>query len=204
MALTRRQFLKRSGAASAAALLGPSLFNNPFLRRALADTIGDRYFVVIFLDGGNDGLNTVVPVNDGGGALRTAYEVARLTGTGGLRLTPADLGSTLVGVDPNTGAQLALHPGFASLKTLYDAGKVAVVQGCGYPSYSLSHDESRHIWMSGDPRTNGGAAGWVGKHLAANYVGSDIPAVSVSDGVAGELRQSTTSVLAVRRLVDLG
>ena len=67
MAITRRQFLKRSSAVSAAALLGPGLFANPFLRRALADTIGDRYFLVIFLDGGNDGLNTVVPVTDGGG-----------------------------------------------------------------------------------------------------------------------------------------
>lgn len=203
MALTRRQFLKRSSAASAAALLGPSLFGNPFIRRAMAETIGDRYLVVIFLDGGNDGLNTVVPVDDGGGSLRTAYEVARLAGTGGLRLTPGDLGGTLLGTDPNTGAQLGLHPGLASFKTLYDLGKLAVVQGCGYPNYSLSHDESRNIWMSGDPGTNGGAAGWVGKHLAGNYIGSDIPGVCVSDGVAGELRQGTTSVLAVRRLRDL-
>jgi uncharacterized protein (DUF1501 family) len=203
MAITRRQFLKRSSAASAAALLGPSLFSNPLIRRAMAETIGDRYLVVIFLDGGNDGLNTVVPVDDGGGSLRTAYEIARLAGTGGLRLTPADLAATLVGTDPNTGAQLALHPGFGGFKALYDLGKLGIIQGCGYPDYSLSHDESRAIWMAGDPSTNGGAAGWVGKHLAGNYIGSDIPAVSVSDGVAGELRQGTTSVLAVRRLRDL-
>jgi uncharacterized protein (DUF1501 family) len=204
MAITRRQFLKRSGAVSAAALLGPNLFSNPFIRRAFAETIGDRYLVVIFLDGGNDGLNTVVPVDDGGGSLRTAYEVARLAGTGGLRLTPSDLAATLIGTDPNTGAQLALHPGFGGFKALYDLGKLAVIQGCGYPNYSLSHDESRAIWMAGDPSTPGGAPGWVGKHLAANYIGSDIPAVSISDRVAGELRQGTTSVLAVRRLRDLG
>ncbi|TMA80295.1 MAG: DUF1501 domain-containing protein [Deltaproteobacteria bacterium] len=204
MAITRRQFLKRSGAVSAAALLGPSLFTNPFVRRALADTIGDRYLVVLFLDGGNDGLNTVVPVDDGGGSLRTAYEAARLTGTGGLRLTPSDLGTTLIGADPNTGSQLGLHPGCTGFKQLYDAGKLAVIQGCGYPDYSLSHDQSRAIWMAGDPSTPGGAAGWVGKHLAANYVGSEIPAVCISDRIAGELRQSTTSVLAVGRLRDLG
>ncbi len=204
MAITRRQFLKRSGAVSAAALLGPGLFGNPFVRRALADTIGDRYLLVIFLDGGNDGLNTVVPATDGGGSLRTAYEAARVTGAGGLRLTPSDLASTLIGTDP-TGAQLALHPGFGGLKQLYDLGQVAVIQGCGYPNYSLSHDEARHIWMAGDPNNlAGGGAGWVGRHLAANYVGSEIPAVSISDGVAGELRQGTTSVLAVRRLRDLG
>jgi uncharacterized protein (DUF1501 family) len=203
MALTRRQFLKRSSVVSAGALLGPGLFGNPFVRRAFAETIGDRYLVVIFLDGGNDGLNTVIPVDDGGGSLRTAYEAARLTGVGGLRITPADVGATLIGTDPNTGAQLALHPGFGGFKSLYDAGKLAVIQGCGYPEYSLSHDESRDIWMAGDPSTTGGAPGWVGKHLATNYLGNDIPAVSVSDGVAGELRQGTTSVLAVRRLRDL-
>ena len=65
MAITRRQFLKRSGLVTAGMTLGPGLFANPFVRRALADTIGDRYFVVIFLDGGNDGQNTVVPVDNG-------------------------------------------------------------------------------------------------------------------------------------------
>ena len=205
MAITRRQFLKRSSAVSAAALLGPGLFTNPFVRRAFADTIGDRYLVVLFLDGGNDGLNTVVPVDDGGGSLRTAYEVARLTGTGGLRLTPADLAGTLIGTDPNTGAQLALHPGFATgFKPLYDLGKLAVIQGCGYPNYSLSHDESRAIWRAGDPGTNGGAPGWVGKHLAANYVGNEIPGVCIGDSVTGDFRQGTTSVLSVGRVRDLG
>src|SRR6185295_12965555 len=145
MALTRRQFLKRSGAAAAAGLLGPSLFANPFVRRALAETMGDRYFVVLYLDGGNDGLNTVVPVDDGGGSLRTAYEVARKTGVGGLQLSPTDLATTLIGTDPNTGGQLALHPGLTDLKTLYDAGQVAVIQGCGYPEYNLSHEQSRSI-----------------------------------------------------------
>ena len=205
MAITRRQFLKRSSAVSAAALLGPSLFSNPFVRRALADTIGDRYLVVLFLDGGNDGLNTVVPVTDGGGALRTAYEVARVTGTGGLQLTPTDLGSTLIGTDPNTGAQLALHPGFATgFKPLYDAGKIAVIQGCGYPDYSLSHDQARSIWRAGDPKTSGSAPGWVGRHLALNYAGNEIPGVCIGDGIAGEFRQSTTSVISVGRLRDLG
>ncbi len=60
---------------------------------------------------GNDGLNTVVPT---GGVLRPWYESARATGPGGLRLTAADLADTAIGNDPNTGASLALHPGFAA------------------------------------------------------------------------------------------
>src|SRR6185295_5540215 len=192
----------RSGVAAAAGLLGPSLFANPFVRRALAETLGDRYFVVLYLDGGNDGLNTVVPVDDGGGALRTAYEVARKTGVGGLQLTPTDLAATLIGSDPNTGAQLGLHPGLTGLKALYDAGKLAVVQGCGYPDYTLSHDESRAIFASGSLLGNTSPTGWLGRYLAANYGGSEIPGVCISDHVPHELRQGATSVLTVGRLRD--
>ena len=46
--------------------------------------------------------------------------------------------------------------------------------------------------------------GWVGRYLAANYGGSDIPGVNISDAVAGEFRQGTTSVLALDRLEDFG
>ena len=206
MAITRRQFIKRTGAAAAGVVLGPSLFENLFVRQALASTIGDRYFVVLFLDGGNDGLNTVVPVDDAGGTLRTAYEAARNAGNGGLRLTPGDLAATLIGTDPNTGSQLALHPGMTGLAQLYGLGKVAVIQGCSYPDYSLSHDVSRGIWQTGNPlgvNTLAGS-GWMGRYLAANYGSSDIPGVTLSDAVAPEYRQYTTSVLALTRLRDFG
>jgi uncharacterized protein (DUF1501 family) len=52
---------------AAGSLLGSGLFRNPLLRKAMADVIGDRYFIVLFLDGGNDGLNTITPYNNGGG-----------------------------------------------------------------------------------------------------------------------------------------
>ena len=138
MAITRLQFIKRTGLAAAGTLLGPSLFGGPLVRRALAQTIGDRYFVVLYLDGGNDGLNTVVPAS--AGMLRNAYDAARSASpSGGLRLSATSLAGTVIGNDPDTGTQLALHPGLIGLKSLYDLGKVAVIQGCGYPNYSLSH-----------------------------------------------------------------
>ena len=67
MALTRRQFIKRTGLATAGSVLAPAFLRNPWLQQALADTIGDRYFVVFFLDGGNDGVNTVTPADNAGG-----------------------------------------------------------------------------------------------------------------------------------------
>src|SRR5215470_671299 len=172
MAITRRQFLKRS-AVTAGALLGPSLFEHPFVRRALADTIGDRYLVVLYLQGGNDGLNTVIPVS---GALRPAYDAARTAGKGGLNITPAQLGATLLGNDPGSGTSLALHPGLTGFKQLWDAGELAVIQGCGYPNYSLSHDESKVIWQTANPLGVNPytGTGWLGRHLAQYYTGANV------------------------------
>jgi uncharacterized protein (DUF1501 family) len=213
MAITRRQFLKCSGSAAAGAILAPRLFGSSFVQDALA-AIGNRYFVVLFLDGGNDGLNTVVPT---GGTLRPWYESARSTGPGGLRLDGTSLDNTPIANDPNTNSPLALHPGFRAstvgpggpgdggLHALYTQGHVAVVQGCGYPRYTLSHEDSRLIFQTADPSLSlYSGTGWVGRHLAAEYAGQStaIPAVNINDSVAADFRQSTTSVLAIRRLRD--
>ncbi len=215
MAITRRQFLRRSGIAAAGGLIGPGLFGNPLLQRAMGQTIGDRYFISLFLDGGNDGLNTIVPYNNGGGSLRTDYEAARRANSGGIRLD-AGPGSgavegldqampTLPFLDPNTGAQLSFHPGLQAFRDFYDAGNLAVIQGCGYPEANLSHDVSSSIWETGDPLgTLNGSKGWVGRHLEGEYFPSDIPAVSIDSRVAGELQQSGTSVLAISRLSRFG
>lgn len=210
MAITRRQFITRSGLATAGALFGPRLFGSPWLQRASAATIGDRYVIVLFLDGGNDGLNTVLPVSGGTANLRGLYETARRAPTGqpggdsgGIRIINPAVPSRPM-LDPNSGTQLGFHPGFAKLRDMYDAGMVAVIQGCGYPEYSLSHDESRSIWRRGDPLGTPGT-GWVGRYLqAASYSGSNIPAATIGDAVAGELLQTSTGVLVFDRLADFG
>ncbi len=205
MPLTRRQFLKRSGAVSGA-LLGsaaaPSLFASP----ALADLLGplDRYFVILYLGGGNDGLNTIVPVDDIPGVnLRTHYETHRGSGGGGLRIPQAQLAvPSSPFLDPGSGTQLGFHPGLAEVAALYDQGRVAVIQGCGYPDYNLSHDESTTAWATGNPAgvPSLSGTGVVGRHLAAEYTGSDIPAVIVRSGPAQEFRQTATNVLNISRL----
>jgi uncharacterized protein (DUF1501 family) len=216
MAITRRQFLKRGGLVTAGTLFGPQLFANPLMRQAYAALEDNsRYFVIVFLDGGNDGLNTVIPYDNVGSNLRTAYNAAR----GNLNITPGNLtamvnGTTsLIGTCPGTGTQLGLHPGFnvppdffkngtgaGGLKALYTQNKVAVIQGCGYPEYSLSHEEARVIWQTGVPLGTPAGTGWVGRHLAAQYGGNQIPAVNIDDSIVGEFRQTGTSVLAVRDL----
>jgi uncharacterized protein (DUF1501 family) len=208
MAITRRQFLKCSGLATAGGIFGPSFFGNSLFQQAFAETIGDRYVVVIYLDGGNDGLNTVTPADNGLGTLRTAYDAARdaNAATGGIGLSPGQLAGTLIGQDPNTNCQLAIHPSMTGLKSLYDLGKVAVIQGCGYPDYNLSHEESRGIWQTGDPpRTYLDGSGWLGRHLAApsvGYTGADIPAVAIQNRVPGELANGSISVLSIQDVLE--
>ncbi len=109
MAISRRQFLKRTGLTAAGSILAPGFFHNPLLSRALADVIGDRYFVSLFLDGGNDGLGTVMPAENGG-LLRGYYEQVRnFAGAGAIGIDIADLEKPAGFTDPNTGEQLGLR-----------------------------------------------------------------------------------------------
>lgn len=204
MAITRRQFLKRTGLATAGGFFGPAL-SNPFLREALASTIGDRYLVVIFLDGGNDGLNTVTPIANGDNTgtygfsanLRTAYTDVRTS----IRLTDSNL--LYVGDDPGTNTPIGLHPGLQGLHNLHTGGDigVAVIQGCGYPNPSLSHPDSAKCFETGDPLGVGDGTGWIGRHLAANYMALELPAMAINrGGIAGEFKQATTGVLGISRL----
>jgi len=188
----------------------PSFFRNPLLSQALAAT--DSYLVVFYLDGGNDGLNTIAPADNGlvgAGGLRDSYQLARATGAGGIRLPVGGAGGLLVPVNPappmidaNTGSQLGFHPGLLGIKDLYDQGNVAVVLGVGYPDPNLSHDESSRKWETGDPFGVLGSEGWVGRYLADTYNGNQVPAVCLRDNVPGEFAQATTGVLALRRVTD--
>jgi len=120
----------------------------------------DRTLVVVELGGGNDGLNTVVPIAD------PAYPSLRPT----LAVTDADPLDDAVG----------LHPGLAKLAARYRAGQVAIVEGLGYPDPNLSHFASLGYWWSGVPGDNG-SAGWLGRYLDGT-VGFDDPLAAVGIG----------------------
>jgi uncharacterized protein (DUF1501 family) len=200
MALTRREFLARTGL-FAGGLFSAGLWSHPLVCRAFAD-IGDRFIVSLFLDGGNDGLNTVVPLDNGSFRnFRQSYEILRRTGPGGLRLSQTVLTPYQIANDPNTDTPLALHPGLQGIWNLYQLGKVAVVQGCGYPDYNLSHEVSRRIWQTA--RLTAMGPGWLGRYLASRYGAAQVPGLSVGYSIAHEFAQQTTSVLTASRLREL-
>ncbi|MBM4265403.1 MAG: DUF1501 domain-containing protein [Deltaproteobacteria bacterium] len=195
MTISRRRFL-RNGALAGATLAVPGPLQRALFAplEAGASGVVDPILVVVQLEGGNDGLNTVIPVD---GAQRTAYAAARPS----LQISVADLAATtLDDPDPTWGNALALHPSMGGLKGLYDAGKVAILNGVAYPSQSLSHFRSEDIWFSADP-LGPFSDGWFGRYLDDFYDPTDLVTVDVDDTLSKMFFSGGgANVLAVRAL----
>jgi uncharacterized protein (DUF1501 family) len=123
-----------------------------------------RVLVVIQLDGGNDGLNTVVPFKD------DEYLKARP------RLHIAE--KAVLRVDDHVG----LHPALTGFAKLLENRQLAVLQSVGYPNPSRSHFDSMAIWHTAMLGARSDAPGWVARVLDAspNAPGGDAPAIHLS------------------------
>jgi len=199
MGLTRRQFLQR-GAVAAAAITAPHPLLRAMFGTASAEAAppSDAVMVVIQLEGGNDGLNMLIPIDNAGSvAQRTLYDTARPT----LGVPVANLLATEIDPDPAKGTRLALHPSMTSLKTLYGNGHVAVVTGVGYPNQSLSHFRSEDIWFSANPAAPS-STGWFGRYLDSAFTPSDLVSVDVNETLSPIFVCQHCNVLTVRRLAD--
>lgn len=161
-ALDRRSFLQLVGMGAGAGLATGGV--SPIVADLLdglgtpawaAGPVGptDGILLVIGMHGGNDGLNTIVPFNDG-----NYYDMH-----GNLALAE---GQTLR-LDGNVG----LHPELTELKRFWDAGQLAVVNGIGYPDPDFSHFNSMAYWMAGRPHSIP-TSGWLGRWLDGYLGGS--------------------------------
>lgn len=171
---TRRRFLARGLRDSTLIALAPTLPG--FLARtaqAAGPERDGRILVVLQLDGGNDGINTVVPFKDEGYA---KYRKA-------IRLPE----KRLIQINSEVG----LHPSMADAGRLLESGRLAIVPGVGYPNPNRSHFRSMAIWQSArlDERDHTGL-GWVGRGLdagpptrdgapAAMLIGPDSPPLAI-------------------------
>ncbi|MEP0545924.1 MAG: DUF1501 domain-containing protein [Rhodothermales bacterium] len=149
---SRRDFITRSSVAAGAAsfLLGTrqvsALGHAPLLQR-LAQLDGNRSLVIVQMAGGNDGLNTIIPITND-----RYYQV---------RPTIAIPGSQAVALDADTG----MHPAMNALEPMWGDGQMAVLQTVGYPSHNLSHFRSTDIWASGSPADDYVRSGWTGRYF---------------------------------------
>ncbi|MDX2134835.1 MAG: DUF1501 domain-containing protein [Saprospiraceae bacterium] len=165
--MKRRNFLRIFPAAGVTpfVLNGHSIrpFANRQMARVLAacDGIEDRVLVLIQLKGGNDGVNTLIPIEQ-------YDDYANLRP--GIRLDE----TTLIALDNTLPAadQIGLHPSLAALKSLYDDGRATVIQGVGYEAMNQSHFKGTDIWLTGGDTTPEGysiPSGWMGRSLQALY-----------------------------------
>src|SRR5438270_512829 len=187
--LKRRDFLRAGlvfGAGAAGLAAGYAAVPDAFARAVYAAktncVANDHVLVMIQLAGGNDGLRTVIPLQD-----------AKLHD---LRPKLADMS---VGQALPISGDFGLNQNLKAIKKLWDQGKVAIVEGVGYPNPTFSHFESIRIWETGDP-TRRQVDGWLGRTLAQSYDSQGHPLTGCACGttdVPGALRdlQATLTVI---------
>lgn len=179
MYFKRKEFIQ-IGSLATASLLVPK-FLKAFEGRPMV-LPGNKVVVILQLSGGNDGLNTVIPVRN------DLYYKAR-----------PKLGivkdKTLAVTD-----EVGLHPALSGFKELYDDGSMAILNNVGYPNPDRSHFRSMDIWHTASQSTDYWTNGWVGRYLDSQCKGCDKPtqAIELDDVLSLALKGENIKGIAVK------
>ena len=147
MAVTRRDFIRGGVAAFAVSFTAPTFLADI----ARAQGARSRSLVVLYLSGGNDALNTVIPYQD-------PFYFSRRPA---IAVPAAQV--LQIGLDGG-GRALGLHPRLTGLRDIFNEGQLAIVQRTGYQNSSRSHFQGLDIWGTADP-TSATSMGWLGRYL---------------------------------------
>lgn len=184
MLIKRRDFLK-AGSLATASLFVPQFLKAVEGRNTIASK--GKALVVLQLSGGNDGLNTVIPVrNDIYYKERKRIAVPRETSLA-------------------LGTEAGLHPVLTALKNAYDQGEMAVLNSVGYPNPDRSHFRSMDIWHSASAANEYWQTGWIGRYLDAQCTGRPLAAIEIDDTLSFALKGEQRKGLALqdpKRLYD--
>jgi len=145
--VTRRDFIRGGVAAFTVSFTAPAFLSDI----ARAQGARSRSLVVVYLGGGNDALNTVVPYQD------QFYYSRRPT-----IAVPA--GQVLQIGSDSSGRALGLHPRLAGLHGIFNEGRLAIIQRTGYQNSSRSHFQGFDIWGTANP-SQPNTTGWLGRYL---------------------------------------
>jgi uncharacterized protein (DUF1501 family) len=180
MSLSRRLFIRNGVATVTLGLAAPSFLS----AIAEAQGRGGRRLVVVYLGGGNDALNTLISYQD------SSYYSRRPS-----IAVPA--GQVLqVGTDA-AGHALGLHPRLDGLRSIFNEGRLALVQRSGYPNSSRSHFEATDIYGTANPQSSTGS-GWLGRYLDTLPRPLDaLTAWNTTDETPRALVSGTTGVPAI-------
>lgn len=179
MLIKRKEFLQ-VGSLATASLLMPK-FLKAFEHPASVPP-GNKVVVVIQLSGGNDGLNTVIPLQN------DIYYRARPTLS--LKATQA----------LSLRDDVALHPALEGFRELYDQGSLAILNNVGYPNPDRSHFRSMDIWHTASSSRDYWNEGWLGRYLDAQCKGCDRPtqAIELDDVLSLALKGEQVKGIAVK------
>jgi uncharacterized protein (DUF1501 family) len=183
--MKRRHFIRNAG------VMLPALVSGFNFRAYGADadimktllmpvTETDHVFVIIQLNGGNDGLNMVIPLENFSNYANARQNI----------FIPEDKALKLT---DKTG----LHPAMTGLESLYKNGKLKVVQSVGYPQPSFSHFRATDIWMSASDSNNVVNTGWAGRYLNYEYPNfpNGYPNSTMTDPLAIQIGSATSLTL---------
>ena len=197
--MKRREFLRTGAIASMGGFTIQSMAGPLFAPLLAGGVEDDRVLVIIQLFGGNDGLNTVIPIDQ--------YSV--LSGFRSNILIPDTQVLPLSGLGGATG----LHPAMTGMRDLWDDGKLAIVQGVGYPDPNFSHFRATDIWETGANADELLSSGWTGRYLnyeypnyPAGYPNEDMPdplAIRVGGSIGPGLQfQGVSMGVAINNTTD--
>ncbi len=186
--MKRRNFLKIPAFAGLAYMVRGlpirAYAQNPLLTAITRQTQATgRVLVLIQLNGGNDGLNTIVPLD-------------QYSALSGLRSNVLVSESKILGL---TGIQnTGMHPAMTGIREMYNNGLVNIVQGVGYANPNFSHFRSTDIWTTGSDANQNLTTGWLGRYLDLEYPGyptgypnndmPDPPAIQIGTGISNVLQ----------------
>jgi uncharacterized protein (DUF1501 family) len=179
MLFKRKEFLQ-IGSLATASLMMPK-FLKAFEKRATVPP-GNKVMVVLQFSGGNDGLNTVIPIRN------DIYYKSR----------------PVLGIQKDKALQLTdevgLNPALPFLKDLFDEGSLGILNNVGYPNPDRSHFRSMDIWQSASESNQYITTGWLGRYLDAQCSGCAQPtqALEVDDVLSLALKGEINKGLALK------
>lgn len=185
--MKRRNFLKKLPIAVSIPF---TLANIPFnvmaenaLTRMARQSTNDRVLIILQMHGGNDGLNSIIPVD--------AYELY-YNARPNIAIPSKNSTRKMIMLDGTlpSDSQVGLHPDMAHMKALYDQGRMTVVQGVSYKNNNGSHFRGRDISFMGGNSDDYFSSGWLGRYLGKEYAPNaypdDFPNAEMPDPLAIE------------------
>ena len=184
--MQRRKFIRNTAAATAVSLpvlngLSMKAFaeGSPLYDLYTTTVQTDHILVVIQLSGGNDGLNTVIPLDQ-----YSNYYNARTNIAVAQNKILALNGTNATG----------LNPGLTGIRDLYNDGKINIIQSVGYPTFNYSHFRATDIYMSASNQDQYLPDGWIGRYLNLENVGypNGFPNAAAPDPLGIQYGSSTS------------